>query len=403
MSIEKSWEEFKSNYYFKSDCNYVRIVNILFSIDSTESYPLLKIPSKLKELINKEFNCGQFTSEKFFTFPTILQNAVSLGVIKEKYNSICRPIKPQLPKRTVADSYKRIYVDTSRRNRRILFNCLYFVILPTLVYILFSSVWFLIYLLIILLPPTSLIYYLIMKLRFFEDISISGSVRLSEDEISNIQNELDKEYQSKLIFFEDAKNMYEKELFKYKMSQGQLTKAIEPYLDIILFSIQNNFSVPSMESIQIDNNPKNGALELFFYKKLLKKFPLYVKRDIKVGRYFPDIAVVINNICYIDVEIDEPYSFDEKSPIHYIGSSDVERDMFFTEAGWYVVRFSEFQIKQDCEDCVAFIENLICFLQENKASYLNNVKLIQKKIISKKWSYEEAEIMIQENWRKMYL
>lgn len=403
MSMENSWEEFKSNYCFKTTCNYVRVVKLMSRIDSAESYPLLKIPLRLKTLIEKKFSCAQVTSENFFTFPTILQRAEHLNISDRKYEIIRRPIEPQRPERSMADSYKRIYVNTSRRKRRISFNCLYFVTIPLLMYFLFPPAWFLIYLMVILLPPTSLMYFLIMRLRFFEDISISGSIRLSQDEIKSKQKILDEEYQNKLIDFENAKKMYEKDLFKYRMNQGKISKEIEPYLDTILFGLQHNFHIASTEHIQSSENPKRGVLESFFYKRLYKKFPSYVKKDIKVGQYFPDIALIIENVCYIDIEIDEPYSFDDQLPIHYIGSSDVGRDVFFEQAGWYVVRFSEIQIKNEGEDCMALIDNLVNFLLHNNVVYLTNVSIIQRKLESKKWTYDEAEKMIQRNWRKTYL
>lgn len=187
------------------------------------------------------------------------------------------------------------------------------------------------------------------------------------------------------------------------MSQAKLSKTIEPYLDTILFTLQNNFQIISTECIQSFDNPKKGFVESFFYKKILKRYHSYVKRDIKVGPYFPDLALIINDICYIDIEIDEPYSFVEDIPIHYIGSSDLERDTFFTEVGWYVVRFSEFQIKNNYEDCIALIENLVNFTLTKKVIYLNNLNDIRESIKSPKWTYEEAEEMIKENWRETYL
>lgn len=96
----------------------------------------------------------------------------------------------------MADQHKRINVNKSRRNRRIVFNCLYFAIIPLLLYALLPPVWSLLYLLIILLPPTSFVYFIIMKIQLFEDVSISGQIRLSQEEIKGRQAELDEMYEN---------------------------------------------------------------------------------------------------------------------------------------------------------------------------------------------------------------
>ena len=63
--------------------------------------------------------------------------------------------------------------------------------------------------------------------------------------------------------------------------------------------------------------------------------------------YEPDIVLFDKKLnLYIDIEIDEPYDGYYRYPTHYINPEDDSkqdniRDLFFTESGWIVIKFTE--------------------------------------------------------------
>jgi very-short-patch-repair endonuclease len=61
---------------------------------------------------------------------------------------------------------------------------------------------------------------------------------------------------------------------------------------------------------------------------------------------------------FIDIEIDEPYSFEERKPIHF-DDSDCERDKYFAESGFIVIRFTEDQIIDNTYQCYFIIKKCI--------------------------------------------
>lgn len=89
--------------------------------------------------------------------------------------------------------------------------------------------------------------------------------------------------------------------------------------------------------------------------------------------YYPDfIYVDTEKGVYLDIEIDEPYTFKSKKPIHY-GEVDDERNKVFTSNYWSVIRFSESQILQYPKECVQTIESYVKYLmseQDNMAIYV---------------------------------
>lgn len=77
--------------------------------------------------------------------------------------------------------------------------------------------------------------------------------------------------------------------------------------------------------------------------------------------YEPDIALIDNNSglnIRIDIEIDEPYSIPGREPCHYIGVDD-DRDQWFKERGWIVIRFSEKQVHLYPNECISHIIDFV--------------------------------------------
>jgi hypothetical protein len=121
--------------------------------------------------------------------------------------------------------------------------------------------------------------------------------------------------------------------------------------------------------------------------------------------YIPDICIrgLDNHLnIRIDIEIDEPYDLVEENPIHYIGSDDIRNQAFYKH-GWIVIRFSEKQIIEQLNNCIAFALHVISGVDpdyeipKSLIPYNNELKLDEC------WSKSQAEIMARKNYRKNYL
>lgn len=110
--------------------------------------------------------------------------------------------------------------------------------------------------------------------------------------------------------------------------------------------------------------------------------------------FVPDAAYVNRStgLC-IDIEIDEPYSLPDKKPIHYIGS-DEYRNSFFSENGWFVIRFAEEQVAKYPKDCVKYVNDFISGIAVGKMPIFTNCV--------ERWSFSDAYGMSETNYRESY-
>lgn len=81
--------------------------------------------------------------------------------------------------------------------------------------------------------------------------------------------------------------------------------------------------------------------------------------------YEPDIVLFDKSFnLYIDIEIDEPYDGYYRYPTHFINPEDEIkqdniRDLFFTESGWIVIRFTEKQVHCQVYECIDYVKNVL--------------------------------------------
>ncbi|MBW4600796.1 MAG: hypothetical protein KME29_14650 [Calothrix sp. FI2-JRJ7] len=138
------------------------------------------------------------------------------------------------------------------------------------------------------------------------------------------------------------------------------------------------------------NNSKFPALirEYFGHKNI------HILR--KMSWYTPDFALIdtTNNI-YIDIEIDEPYtprqhpnSDSELTLTHCLGKDDT-RNKCFTDANWFIIRFSEKQVLLYPESCCKVIAQLLSECTSN-SSVLNKFSRIPDLQPENQWTREEA-------------
>jgi hypothetical protein len=113
--------------------------------------------------------------------------------------------------------------------------------------------------------------------------------------------------------------------------------------------------------------------------------------------YEPDIILFDKSLnLYIDIEIDEPYDGYFRYPTHCTNpeveiKQDDIRDLFFTESGWIVIRFTEKQVHSQSDECIDYIQNVL------NSIYNKNFKTVIKCEREKQWDYNQC---IQ--WQKIY-
>lgn len=118
--------------------------------------------------------------------------------------------------------------------------------------------------------------------------------------------------------------------------------------------------------------------------------------------YEPDIAIVetTGNLgVRIDIEIDEPYGGYDKEPIHFIGCGDEFRDRYLANLGWLVVRFSEKQIFEEPDNCIYYLQKLLCRIDPGFKMTCQGKNPTK----DKRWTEVEAKIMASQRSREKLL
>lgn len=197
------------------------------------------------------------------------------------------------------------------------------------------------------------------------------------------------EWQNKRKKFYEFKNKFDndKSRFEKEFKKSELIKILRQ----------------ATPSIQHFLRTKSGISEEFFFKHLTKYFGSSI---------FKNCGIMSENIPYradfyyfdkkynlhIDIEIDEPYTYDKKEPIHYEDNDhDNYRNMIFLSHNWIVLRFAEEQVVCQPEECCKFIVNVIneiCFDELVQNTSLKQIK---------QWNTKEALILARENFRNTYL
>lgn len=119
--------------------------------------------------------------------------------------------------------------------------------------------------------------------------------------------------------------------------------------------------------------------------------------------YEPDIVLFDKNLnLYIDIEIDEPYDGYYRYPTHYINPEDESkqddiRDLFFTESGWIVIRFTEKQVHCQAYECIDYIKKVLDSIYNKLFS---NDSMCQQE---NQWDYNQSIQWQKSYYREKYL
>lgn len=414
MSINKSdyikainWEQFKNFNGIQSDFIINKFIGIL-NIEHKESYPAILFPQLFKDILYRKFTNGKKYNKKddeiYFEelitmtssdFPLFYR---SLPSFKRKFYLYNYKPEPKVPQK------EEIPLTYTTRKIKFPKGCLCG---------LFGWTFPIFY----LLKIEQYIPYTLHKivLGIVCVISFVLLIIFSESDIDFEVEEKEKKYS----FFQRIRlrikrdKLYEKEIEKYHNLLANLPEAISKYEEIRKFQsneieakgniicqsiIKKALSI-STKFIQVNVGAPKGYTEDNLFYRLMKYIPKQIFIDGKVGKYYPDLIVKTSNGVCIDIEIDEPYEYKDKKETHYIGCGDKERDNYFLDNNWFVIRFSEYQIKYYTNRCVRIVLLLKDLIELGDCKYDSLVDLVNK-ISMPFWTKEEARVMAIENFRE---
>ena len=158
-----------------------------------------------------------------------------------------------------------------------------------------------------------------------------------------------------------------------------------------------------------ESTATQGASEGVFYTYLLRYFPDTFQGGVFPipGKSFPytaDFRTLHKKTgLFIQVEVDEPYAFATQKPHHcYQNTTDEERNQFFLNGNWVIIRFAEQQIVTQPESCCKQIA-LVIYQITGDFSFLAQLKDFPNVKPHKHWTEKEAKMMIKNNYRGTYL
>lgn len=177
-----------------------------------------------------------------------------------------------------------------------------------------------------------------------------------------------------------------------------------------IFRFPKNGTV--VRSFRLGNTKRRGFKEESFQKSIEqcfgKDFKVIGNARLNTGMetrpFEPDIAIIDksnNTNIRIDIEIDEPYAGITRQPTHCKGE-DVNRDIYFVDRGWIVIRFSEYQVHLQENDCLRFIAETIksAIPKYEIPNQLVNQPSLQ---VEKLWDIVQAQKWEKAKYREQYL
>ncbi|MFC7347009.1 DUF559 domain-containing protein [Chryseobacterium zhengzhouense] len=211
------------------------------------------------------------------------------------------------------------------------------------------------------------------------------------------------QYKSKLKIYNDELKIYK--------SQGK--KEYNRY--VRLQRIQNCIN-NSADYFQ-NKDYKQGYTHSFFKKVLTSRFGKNIyenlsleksslnlirdyyndNNDREIDYYVTDFTYIKNNLK-IDIEIDEPYSIKTRTPYHL---NDSQRNKFFTDKNWVVIRFSESQIIEQSHECCAAIELIAEGILSGDLEIISKGKSFVRK--ERKWHEGNIDDLIKGRYREKCL
>ncbi|PSF33925.1 hypothetical protein C7H19_19595 [Aphanothece hegewaldii CCALA 016] len=212
------------------------------------------------------------------------------------------------------------------------------------------------------------------------------------------------EYQQQMIVFNQQHQQYEGDLSVYNQAIIDWQSLVQQSRIALLRMLEGTETYEGK-----DSEAWRGQSEKRFESYLKSYFPgriytgLTIHRYKKEYPYTPDFVYIDKQSnLHIDIEIDEPYGYKTGQPIHYVGlEKDDERNEFFLDRLWIVIRFSEEQVIRSPKSCCKAIAQVIADVMGGELpAELAMVSSLQP---CPRWTYEEAAQMAAQDYRSRYL
>ena len=157
------------------------------------------------------------------------------------------------------------------------------------------------------------------------------------------------------------------------------------------------------------SSAREGNAEGRFRSYLQQYFPdkTHVRLTLEIPDFphpfTPDIAYIDRAInLYIDIEVDEPYVYHTGQPTHYARArKDNNRNNFFNDKNWVVIRFSEQQVVCHPHSCCKTVAQVIAQITGDN-SILNQFVSTPDLHQQRQWTEDEAIQMAQRGERDNY-
>ena len=130
-------------------------------------------------------------------------------------------------------------------------------------------------------------------------------------------------------------------------------------------------------------------LSFWMLRHRLKNFYDSTALHVPGHRFEPDLAYVDEaRGIFIDIEVDEPYTFARRIPTHAMGRDD-ERNRLVTEAGWVVLRFSEQQALTTPERVARTVIDVVRTIAPD-VPMPRALRDVEPAVPEPRWDYQEA-------------
>lgn len=228
------------------------------------------------------------------------------------------------------------------------------------------------------------------------------------------QNEIldyEKELKVYKLEYDKEQAIYERiksEIESYKKSDKYL-KTLKLHRKYLYDQFINEVEKPTLRI----KNQTRGISEKYFLRYLNEYFKGFIKTDLSIAHeylaaqrakdnvYIPDFIFMKDGLPIIDIELDEPYSASNGEPIHYVTSDD-NRDQFFEDKNWIIIRFAEEQtIKEPIECCYVIAETIYRYSKDD--TFVNKFDSFEYPKEIERWKYHDAYELALLDYRNTYL
>ena len=228
-----------------------------------------------------------------------------------------------------------------------------------------------------------------------------------------IARQLELEYQQKI-------DKYQQQLSDYSVQQAlalslksETKKDDKSQYKSLILKRQQQLQRLLMGKILLpsgrESTATQGASEAVFNTYLLRYFPDTFQGGVfpipdKINSYTADFRILHKKTgLFIQVEVDEPYVLASQQPHHcYQNIKDENRNQFFLDGNWVIIRFAEQQVVTQPESCCKQIA-LVIYQITGDFSFLAQLKDFPNVKPHKHWTEKEAKMMVKNNYRGTYL